>query len=238
MRTSGSRSKIGKWLTAYLVIAAGPSRLEAQQADSVTPAPTVAQADSFLLLVPNRDTADVQREIGAAVQRRMRAEASLQRFVELRSGTQLRVDDMKRRIDAIGERANAAKKEKREADRTRLEAERKAAEREKSLLERRVALRAAEMEVQKKQSEAAELERKALELEVQLALKRADPARPAPGTVVRASYDQVLSDLERQVLEAQRAAVAKAVDATSSQKDVVERRLEILEAQRKVVGGK
>jgi len=218
-----------------IVITAGPSRLAALQVGDTTPAAAAAPVDSFLRLVPTRDTADIQREITAAVQRRMRAEAAIKRFTDLRSGTQLRVDDMKRRINGIGDRVSAAKKEKRDADRVRLEAERKAAEREKALLERHVALRAAEMDLQKKQAEAAELERKALELEMQLSLKRTDPARPALGTVERASYDQILRDLERQELEAQRAAVSKMADATNSQKNIVERQLEILEAQGKVV---
>lgn len=229
------RSTINTLLGISLVIAAEPSRLAARQVGDTTPVAAAAPADSFLRLVPTRDTADIQREITAAVQRRMRAEAAIQQFTELRSGTQLHVEDMKRRINGIGDRVSAAKKEKRDADRVRLEAERKAAERQKEMLERHVALRAAEMELQKKQAEAAELERKALELEVQLSLKRTDPARPALGTVERASYDQVLRELERQELEAQRAAVSKAADATSSQKNIVERQLEILEAQNKVV---
>jgi hypothetical protein len=227
------RSTLTTLLAISIVIAAGSSRLAAQQVGDTTLA--AAPVDSFLRLVPTRDTADIQRDIAAAVQRRMRAEAEIRRYTELRSGTQLRVDDMKRRINGIGDRVGAAKKEKRDADRIRLEAERKAAERQKDMLERHVALRAAEMELQKKQAEAAELERKALELEIQLSLKRTDPARAALGTVERASYDQVLRDLERQELEAQRAAVSKAADAVSSQKNIIERQLEILEAQSKVV---
>jgi flagellar hook-basal body complex protein FliE len=239
---------LGGLLALGFVLTTGATRVTAQQTDSsasaaapaaaTVPAVSSAATDSLLSVVPNRDTAETQREIGTTVQRRAATENAIQRLTQLRSGTQLRVDDMKRRIDGVNDRLKAAKKEKRDADRGRLEAERKALEREKELLERRVALREAEIAVKKKESEGAELERKALELEVQLWLKRSDPTRPAAGTVERASFDQVLSDLERQVLEAQRAAAAKAADVADGEKSVVERRLGILEAQRSVVGGK
>jgi len=229
------------------VVAGTPGLAIAQQTDSAAagaaaavpsaaPAPTTG--DSFSILVPNRDTADIQREIGATIQRRAMSENAVQRLVQLKSGTQLRVDDMKRRIDGLNDRIKAAKKEKRDADRGRLEAERKAAEREQQLWERRVSLRDAEVAVQRKTAESAELDRRALELEMQLALKRRDPARPAAGTVDRASFDQVVTDLERQVLEGQRAAAAKAAELADAEKNIVERRLGILEAQRTVVGGK
>src|SRR5262249_19757566 len=151
-------------LVAALIVVAGPRMAAAQVRDTTTP--VKAPADSFLLLVATRDTADIHRDITAAVQRRTQAEEAIQRFNELRSGTQLHVDEMKRRIDGIKDRVNAAKKEKRDADRVRLEAERKAAERQKEMLERHVDLRTAEVDLQKKRAEAAELERKALELEV------------------------------------------------------------------------
>jgi hypothetical protein len=230
----GGRVTLG---LGFSLLAAAPVRMAAQQADGAA-TPATPAVDSFFTLVPNRDTADIQREIGATVQRRAMAENAVQRLVQLRSGTQLRVDDMKRRIDGINDRLKAAKKEKRDADRGRLDAERKAAEREEELWERRVSLRDAEVAVQKKEAESAELNRKALELEMQLALKRRDPARPAAGTVERAGFDQVLADLERQVLQAQRGAASKAAEVADAQKNIVERRLAILEAQRSVVGGK
>jgi hypothetical protein len=131
-----------------------------------------------------------------------------------------------------------AKKENREADRVGLEAERKAAEREIELLKRREELREAETVLETKRAELAGLSKQALELELQLAVRRAGRRRAPIGGAGGASLDQVIGELEKQTLEAQRSQSASSMEVSDQEIRVIDRRLEMLDAQQKVLGGK
>lgn len=246
MHTSKRVRGVGGLVALATAFTAGAGELRAQDSaqtgkaaqpatDSVA---MPAVSDSLLQLVTPRDTMTIQQEVNAAVQRRATAENARLQAEGLRGGAQLRIEDMKRAISAINDRMNLAKKEKRDADVVKLTPQRAAAESEKALLERRASLRDAEIDLQKKRAENADLERKTLELELQLVLKRA--AKPAPsgnGTLERRDYDQGTADLEQRILEAQRTYAASLGDVADREKKVVERRLALLQAQRKVVAG-
>jgi len=228
---------MGKWVLLGVAFAAGTGGLRAQQPTQPDSLAMPAVSDSFLVLVTPRDTGAIQQEVNAAVQRRALAENARLQAEGLRGGAQLRIEDMKRAISAVNDRVNLAKKEKREADVAQLTAERMTAEREKSLLERRSSLRDAEIDLQKKRTENADLDRKTLELELQLALKRAAKLAPVPNNLERRDYDQGASELEQRVLEAQRAYAGNLGEVADGEKRVVERRLALLSAQRKVAMG-
>jgi hypothetical protein len=194
--------------------------------------------DSFLLLVLPRDTVTIKRSLAAADQARTLAEHRRKQAETMRLGARAGIEAKKVEIGRIKERVNVAKKENREADRAGLEAERKAAEREIGLLKVREGLRQVETELEIERAELAELTQKALQLELQLAVRRAGRARAPIGGAGGASLDRVIGELEKQTLEAQRAQAVASVDVAHGEIRVIDRRLDLLDAQQTVLSGK
>jgi hypothetical protein len=207
-----------------------------------TPA-LVAQArepsgfDSFIMLVAPRDTITIKKQIRAAADALTAAEKARQVAETMRLGASSRIEFKKVEINRIKERINLAKKENREADRVGLEAERKAAEREIELLRRREELRDAETVLETKRADLASLTKQALELELQLAVRRAQRRRTPVGGAGGASLDRVIGELEKQTLEAQRAQSAAGIEVSDQEIQVLDRRLEMLDAQQRVLAG-
>ena len=195
--------------------------------------------DSFLVVVPIRDTADLQRELGAALQSKIQADSDRARAERLRTSAKARIDRKNSEINAIKNREKVAKDQKRRADVIALEADRKAAEREKDLLQRRESLRESDIELGKKRGELADARRQALELELQLAIRRLEQQRSGnTGGPAAAGAEQVLSDLEKRTLEAQQKEVDKTREVADRQKQIIQRRLQIWAAQRKLIAGR
>jgi hypothetical protein len=165
------------------------------------------------------------------------AENRRQQAETMRLGARGRIESKKVEMVRIKERIALAKKENRDADRLGLEAERKAAERERGLLERREELRQAEIELETSRTEFGGLSQKALELELQLAVRRAGRSRTPIGGAGGASLDRVIGELEKQTLEAQREQSLYSTEVADREIKVIDRRLELLEAQQKVLGG-
>jgi hypothetical protein len=193
--------------------------------------------DSFIMLVAPRDTITIKRQLRAAIEARTQAENRRQQAETMRLGARGSIESKKVQMVRIKERVALAKKENREADRLGLEAERKAAEREKGLLEVREELRQAEIELETSRTELAGLNQKALELELQLAVRRAGRSRTPIGGAGGASLDRVIGELEKQTLEAQRAMAFYSTEGAEHEVRVIDRRLEMLDAQQKVLGG-
>jgi hypothetical protein len=228
-----------------ILVLAGPGTLAAQakakarpKAEAAAPAPASSGFDSFIMLVPPRDTVSIKKQLKAAVEEVAQAESRRQQAETMRLGARARIESKKVEIVRIKDRLTLAKKEDREADRVGLEAERKAAEREKGLFERREELRQAEIELEAARGELALLTQKALELELQLAVRRTGRSRKPIGGAGGASLDQVIGELEKQTLEAQRAEAGYSPVVANQEIKVIDRRLELLEAQQKLLGGK
>jgi hypothetical protein len=193
--------------------------------------------DSFIMLVAPRDTVTIKRQLRAAVEAKSLAESRRQQAETMRLGARGRIEAKKVEMVRIKERIALAKKENREADRLGLEAERKAAEREKGLFEVREELRQAEIELETSRGEFAILSQQALEIELQLAVRRAGRSRTPIGGAGGASLDRVIGELEKQTLEAQRAQSFYSTEVAEREIRVLDRRLELLDAQQKVLGG-
>jgi hypothetical protein len=213
-----------------IALLAGPGALMAQ-------ARATRGFDSFLMLVAPRDTITIKKSVRSAAEAGTLAESRRQQAETMRLGARSRIESKKVEIVRIKDRINIAKKENRDADRLGLEAERKAAEREIELLERREELRQAETELEISRAELAGLTKKALELELQLAVRRASRIRAPVGGAGGASLDRVIGELEKQTLEAQRAQAASSIDVADQEMKVIDRRLELLDAQQRVLGG-
>lgn len=217
-----------RWIGAVaLLLAAAPAAA----------AQTTMAADSFLALVPPRDVSEIDADIAAAEADRASAAREEENALSLRSGSDARIQVKKREISAADGRKNLAKREKQDAQVAALEAEKKALEREKTLMERRKSLREAEIDLAKKRAELAALTRQSLDLEKELMLKRAEHGGVGGGGPQAARANQILFDLEKATLEAQRKRADKAGEVTDREKRVVERRIQILEAQRSVISG-
>jgi hypothetical protein len=223
-------------LLALILLSAGPVTLRAQRAVSAQ-TPGSNGFDSFILLVPPRDSVVIKREIRASADAGAAAEKARQQAETMRLGATSRIEFKKVEIVRIKERINLAKKENREADRVGLEAERKAAEREIDLLKRREELRDAETALETVRAELAGLTKQALELELQLAVRRAGRRRGPVGGAGAASLNRVIGELEKQTLEAQRAQAASSIEVSDQEIRVIDRRLDLLDAQQKVLGG-
>jgi hypothetical protein len=214
----------------------GQAKARPQPASKSGPAPQ-SGFDSFLFLVAPRDTISIRRQLRAATEAGTLAESRRQQAETMRLGARGRIEAKKVEMVRLKERISLAKKENREADRLGLEAERKAAEREKGLLERREQLRQAETQLEATRAELAGLTQKALQLELQLAVRRAGRSRTPIGGAGGASLDRVIGELEKQTLEAQREQAAYSPEVADREIKVIDRRLELLEAQQKVLGG-
>ena len=225
-----------------LVLLVAPGVLTAQKTTSVKKAipPTTAPTsfDSFLLLVPFRDTITIRKSLRAATEAEALAETRREQAETMRLGALAKMEAKKVEIGRIKERVAAAKKENRDADRLGLEAERKAAEREIELLKGREELRSAEIEFEIRRADLAALTAKSLQLELQLATRRAGRLRTPVGGAGGASLDRVIGELEKQTLEAQREQAASSIDVAKTEMIVIDRRLELLDAQQSVLGGK
>lgn len=225
-----------------LVLLAAPGVLTAQRTTSVKkampPAAAPTSFDSFLLLVPPRDTITIKKSLRAANEAEALAETRREQAETMRLGALARTEAKKVEIGRIKERVNAAKRENRDADRLGLEAERKAAEREIELLKGREELRRAEIEFEIRRADLAALTAKSLQLELQLATRRAGRLRTPVGGAGGASLDRVIGELEKQTLEAQREQAASSIDVAKTEMIVIDRRLELLGAQQSVLGGK
>ena len=100
--------------------------------------------------------------------------------------------------------------------RSRSRPRRRSAERQKQFLERRQALHGAELDRAKAGKKLASAQQKALELELQLAERHADRSRVAGSDpTVTLRQDQVIRELERKTLEAQRQQADAAKDVAA-----------------------
>ena len=225
-----------------VALLAAPGILAAQKTaiakKAVPQASSPTGFDSFLLLVAPRDTVTIKKSLRAATEAETLAETRREQAETMRLGALSRIEAKKVEIGRLKERTNAAKKENRDADRLGLEAERKAAEREIELMKGREELRRAEIEFEITRANLASLTAKALQLELQLATRRAGRLRTPVGGAGGASLDRVIGELEKQTLEAQREQAASTIEVANREMTVIDRRLELLEAQQRVLGGK
>ena len=221
-----------RWMLFALALMAAPSVLPAQ-----TRKPS-SGFDSFLLLVAPRDSMSIKRSLKAAVDAAKLAENRRQQAETMRLGARATIEAKKVEIIRLKEKIGVAKKENREADRVGLEAERKAAEREVDLLKVREELRQAETDLETKRAEFADLNQKALQLELQLSIRRAGRSRAPASGAGAASQDRVIGELEKQTLQAQREQAIAGVELADREIRVIDRRMDLLDAQLRVLSGK
>ena len=186
----------------------------------------------FVEILRPRPADRIQRAIEEAKGDLREAEAEYSEQQELESQVKAMVEVKKQEVSTLDAQRKLAEKSKQEAEVATFEAEKKDAERHKQFLERRVSLHQAEKDAAKARKNLAESTRKALELELQLSNRRADRDRTAPSDHAAAMRNEnVVRDLERKVLEAQRVEAEREKQVADKHQDIAKRRLELYQAQ-------
>ncbi len=212
------------------------------EAQAVPQNPTMVEAattpDAFLRLVPVRSIDSIRGDIERATSdaQAARAQQNGAEGFKVRVESQLKLQDQE--IKGLKDRIKVAKNNKNETEVIALEAEKKSAERAKTLLERRREMRKIEAEAAKAAMASANAWKAALSLELELATKREQARMAAGGPDMGTARTQlVLRELEGRTLKAQKEHASKAEDLAKRQKQLVERRLDLFEAQRKLQAG-
>ena len=199
-----------------------------QPADSAVPAPAAAPV---LHVVTVRSEEYLRHALEDARTDQREAESSLRRTTEEREQAKARIEVKKREIATIDARRKLAEKEKDQSAAAALKAEKRAAEAERKLAERLDAVYQSEIELAKKSRDLAEADRKMLELERELLARRTERTRvPQADPAGARRLDQVVIELERKVLEAQRDHAATAKDVADREQKIAERRIDLFKA--------
>jgi hypothetical protein len=197
--------------------------------------------DSTIVLIPLRSLDEIQAEINTTKSRLQVAQARLPVAEGAEKQAQMMIDPWRKQIDLANAKVDAAKKEKNESAKIAAEAEKKSLERQKELAEKNYDLRKAETDFAKSESQWIEAGIKANEMEFELAKKRIEREQLVKGGttgVGLAAVDQVIGELLKKSLEAEKDEADKGGNLADKHKDVVSKRLAILEAQAKAVSGK
>jgi hypothetical protein len=186
----------------------------------------------FVEILSPRPADRIQRAIEEARIDQREAEAEYSEQQALESQVKAMVEVKKQEVSTLDAQRKLAEKSKQDAEVATFEAEKKDAERHKQFLEKRVSLHQAEKDAAKARKNLAASTQKALELELQLANRRADRDRTAttdPAATMR--NENVVRDLERKVLEAQRVEAEREKQVADKHQNIAKRRLELYQAQ-------
>jgi hypothetical protein len=229
--------------TAPATPAPAPTAAVATPGGVAAPAPGSRAAAlsslGFVEILTPRPVDRIQREIDEAQLDQREAEAEVTDRQGLEDQVKAMVEVKKQEISTLDAQRKLAEKSKQEAEVASFEAEKKDAERHKQFLEKRVSLHQAEKETAKARKALAQATQKALELELQLANRRGARDRAATAdAAVALRHENVIRELERKVLEAQRAQAEREKQVADKHQDIAKRRLELYQAQVAATGGR
>ncbi|HEY8258928.1 MAG TPA: hypothetical protein VIG08_14815 [Gemmatimonadales bacterium] len=198
----------------------------------------MAKALGFIDVIPAREPSRIQRQIDIAKNTSVEADAKLAAATDARSTTKAAIEVKKQEISTAESRIKLADKSKNETEKVTYTAEKRVLERQKAFLERREALHSAEIDEAKATKKLASASTRALDLELQLAQKRQTrPTDPAANPARTLASDEVIRELERKTLEAQRLQAQAQKDLADKDEDIAKRRLDLYQAQGEVVSG-
>ncbi len=203
--------------------------------------PAQTAFDSTIVLIPLRSLDEIQEEINGIKSRSNVATARVPVSEGAEKQAQLLIDPWRKQIELANAKVDAAKSEKNESARIAAEAEKKSLERQKDLAEKNYDLRKAETEFAKAEADWLMAQIKSAELEFELTKKRIERdglVKSGTAGVGLNAVDQVIRDLEKKVLEAQKDEADKAGNRADKEKSIVSKRLAILESQNKILTGK
>jgi hypothetical protein len=186
----------------------------------------------FLEILTPRSADQIQQEIEQTKLDASKADAEIKRLQGIEDQVKAMVQVKKQEASTLDAQKKMAEKAKNEAEVASFEAEKKDAERHRQFLEKRVSLHHAEKDAAKAEKDLAEATRKSLDLELQLTNRRGERARTGGSDAAAAlRHDNVIRELERKVLEAQRAQADREKQVADRHQDIAKRRLELYQAQ-------
>ena len=201
-------------------------------ASATNPSANQANALSSLglveILIP-RPAGRLQREIEETKLDMMEADSEIKQRQGLEDQVKAMAEVKKQEISTLDAQRKLAEKAKNDAEVASFEAEKRDAERHKQFLDKQVSLHQAEKETAKARKSLAEATQKALELELQLTNRRGE--RSSGDAAVTMRNDNVIRDLERKTLEAQRLQADREKQVAERHQDIAKRRLELYQAQ-------
>jgi hypothetical protein len=204
----------------------------AAAASATNPAANRANVLSSLgfveILIP-RPADRLHREIEETKLDMMEADSEIKQRQGLEDQVKAMAEVKKQEISTLDAQRKLAEKAKNDAEVASFEAEKRDAERHKQFLDKQVSLHQAETETAKARKSLAEATRKALELELQLTNRRGE--RSSGDAAVTMRNDNVIRDLERKTLEAQRLQADREKQVAERHQDIAKRRLELYQAQ-------
>jgi hypothetical protein len=212
--------------------AAAPAAAAASTANpNATRAASLSSLGFVEILTP-RPADRLQREIEETKLDMMEADSEIKQRQGLEDQVKAMAEVKKQEISTLDAQRKLAEKAKNDAEAATFDAEKKDAERHKQFLDKRVSLHQAEKETAKARKSLAEATRKALDLELQLTHRRGE--RELAGTGDPAGtlrQDNVIRELERKTLEAQRFQADREKQVAERNQDIAKRRLELYQAQ-------
>jgi len=193
-------------------------------------------------LVTARPVAEIEADLRAAREAEQRAGDERERVRASSDMARERIEVMKRDKDAISQRIDLAKKGDMTEEKVALELQKKAAELQIKVLVRDAELKKTHVDVAKKQVEEAQARQRLYQLELELLAKRVelellqdDASRGGVAAESLAGLQRDVREIERKVLEASKNRSDKAIAAAKAEKSYVEKQLDLLEAQARLL---
>ncbi|HEU4524489.1 MAG TPA: hypothetical protein VFR62_05675 [Gemmatimonadales bacterium] len=244
----GTADTVQGYAPAEAAPAPEPAQAPAPTATAAPAAPTAAATAGtraaalsslgFVEILTPRAPARLQREIEETKLDLNEADADIQQRQGLEDQVKAMVQVKKQEVSTLDAQKKMAEKAKNEAEVASFEAEKKDAERHKQFLEKRVTLHQAEKEAAKARKSLLEATRKSLELELQLSNRRGERELAGADAAAALRHDNVIRELERKVLEAQRVQADREKQVAERHQDITRRRLELYQAQAAAAGSR
>ncbi len=209
--------------------AAAPVAAAASATNSAANQANALSSLGFVEILIPRPAGRLQREIEETKLDIMEADSEIKQRQGLEDQVKAMAEVKKQEISTLDAQRKLAEKAKNDAEVASFEAEKRDAERHKQFLDKQVSLHQAETETAKARKSLAEATRKALELELQLTNRRGE--RSSGDAAVTMRNDNVIRDLERKTLEAQRLQADREEQVAERHQDIAKRRLELYQAQ-------
>jgi len=195
------------------------------------------QADPQMVVIPVRSMQDITSDLeNAIVVKQLAMSRNSQAVARLRAiaGS---IEDREALIKDLERRRDAAKDDNHKSEETSLRIESKANEEAIKLLERLRDLRKAEIDEAKVEEERADLNIRVFQLESELQGKRGEYSWQSGGSRIELTHNtayKVISELEVELLQLQMDLAKSTQELASKQKDVVNRRTKLHEAQQEL----
>ena len=194
-------------------------------------------ADVDITLIPSRSLDTIRGDRKATEEAKNEAKSDRTAAEEYLEEAKARIEVCKSEIDMIEAKVELAKEQEDETEKTHLETQVKIKKLQLKSLEARKKMREAERDFADTRRRAAEVLDEFLKKEIRLSEKRDDLITLSTSNERQADPDVIerlrteIRDLEHQCLEILKDALNKQKDKANEEKDVVEKRLKLFEAQ-------